>query len=286
MSLIPMTTRSRLWLSVCILILSASARAQSSAQPTKPGRLVFSPIPFLTPTALQGTPSGKPVAFFDAAANQILIQLPADGTTLPQRQIRYDIPNGAHPLLAFSVDQSGAGPSKYTYSITDNPRDPQRTQRVEILLPSSDTGLISPAVGWKFASVATTLPDRSSTVNNGTMNAVSWENPSSGSTLVSGISLSIASTYLPGFANAFIAGKTGNPLTRDVLVGQPAALQPQLQQFLESGIGQTSYWVIGPLFKGETSKAVIAANFHFGVSVLIRNGQLDGNSPYISSLIE
>jgi hypothetical protein len=281
-----MRARLSVALSVGVLMASTWARAQASGQPAKPARLVFSPIPILTPDAVQGAASDKPAAFLDTAANQILIQTPAIGAAVPRAQMRYDIPNGAHPFLTVSVRQSGKSLIEYGYSLTDDPESPQGTQQFEILLPSSDTGLVSPTPGWKFVSTPTTIPDRSGTENMGTMNAVSWENPSSSHSKVAGVGLTLTSAYLPGFASGSIAGATQNPLTSTIVAGLPAALQPQLQQFLGRGLGETPYWVIAPLFKSGTSTAVIAANFHFGVSALIRSGQVDANSPYASALLQ
>lgn len=273
-------------LTVGALISYPSIHAQTSTQAPKPARLVFSPIPILSSGSTQSAPTDRAVAFFDTVANQVLLQTPATTVGTSPTQMRYDIPNGAHPALIFLVNQSGAGPIQYTYSLTDDPTSPQGTQSFHILLPSDDTSVASSPSLWAFIKSATSLPDRSGTTTMGTMSDLSWQNPSSTNAKVSGVTFVLTSTYLPGFASGSVAGFTRNPLTGSAIAWVPDPLKEQLQQFLEPGIGQSPYLVIAPLFKSAASKAVIAANFHFGVSALIRNGLIDGASPYATALLQ
>jgi hypothetical protein len=245
----------------------------------------MSPIPILVPGILSTASSNQPLAFFDTAANQVLIQIPPLTAGALAAQTRYDIPNRAHPTLASSVGSAGSELLQYTYSLTDSSAASQVTDSFQILVPSDDESLSATPGAWSFSKSATSLPDRSSTATLGTMTFVSWENLTSSAGKPSILTVALTSKYLPGIGDAFVAGKTPNPLTPSVIASLPLSLKQQLKDFVEPAIAKAPYMVIGPLFKQATSKSVIAANYRFGVAALIHGGAIDAASPYANALI-
>jgi len=253
----------------------------SQALAQGPARIVKSPVPIWNEVA----PPEKPGAFFDPSQNQVVLAIPTPGNA-NLRWLRYDIPNGANAAVEFSVQASSAGSIQYTYSLNDDPRAPQRSKRFRMLLPAHDSSLVTSSNVWQFETESTTLPDRTATVRAGTMRFASWRDPASGEAKVSGLRLALESTYLPGFVDSFIEGQVKNPLTPEVVSNLPADIRQQAQQFLEPGIGNTPQFLIGPLFRPDTRKTVIAANYHFGISLLQRAGRIRPDSPYAKQLLD
>jgi hypothetical protein len=258
--------------------------AQLTAQSAKPARIEFSPIPILSPSSLDTAPADKPAAFYDTINHQVVIQVPS-ATGIPNR-LRYDIANGAHPSVSFGISRSSTTAIEYDYLLADDPLSVQRSQEFELLLPANDTSLAPVVTSWNFTIGKTTIPDRTSAENMASLRSISWQNTSTANSPASRVALQLSSRYLPGFTTAFVAGQTSNALTVTKILGLPSVLQPQLQSFLERGIGKTSYIVIAPIFPSEAAAATIAANFHFGLSALMRGGQVAQNSSYATALLQ
>lgn len=269
-------------ISLLFLVFGLGLQAQRSA------RVVGSPVPFWPPEGIEAGRSGNQRVFFDSAENQVVFLLPDPSGLQAPRQIRYDIPNGATPSISFSVQAIADGKARYTYILGDDPRSRQRSQRLTILLPSHDNGLVSAPGNWKFGTENTTLPDRTATVAMATMRKISWTAP--GPNPAAALALGLESSYLPGFAEAFVEGQVPNPLTQEVLGALPAEVASQATPFLEPGFGTSKYVVLAPLFRPNASKLVIAANYHYGVSVLTQSvlteeGRLDPKSAYMKDLL-
>ncbi len=250
-----------------------------------PSHIVMSPVPIWSQSsALQAPPAGQTAAFFDTAANQlVLVSSDALGSA---RQVRWDIPNATKAAVSFSI-QSGPGGVAYTYALTDDPQALQRSKQLSILTPASDTGLESGASGsWQYSAVDSGLPDRTSAVNMGTMRWVRWRDASSGKGKIAGARFTMQSPYLPGFADAFVEGQVDNPITADALANLPPQIGGQAKQFLQPGIGSAPYIILAPLFRPGTSKHVIAANYHYGISALMRSSALGSAPAYSQQLLQ
>jgi len=268
--------RTTQWLTM--LLVAAAGSVSALAQ--QPARLVMSPVPIWNDTA----PPTEPGAFFDPGQNQLVIMVPKPDETnaVP---VRYDIPNAARASVDVTV-QSLPGKLRFTYTLTDEPLARQPSKRFRLLLPSHDAGLTSSSNGWQFETEATALPDRSATVRGGTMRFISWRNPGTTDAKASRVILTSDSTYLPGFADTFLEGQVKNPLTADIVATLPGAIAQAARQFLEPAFGSTPQTVLAPMFPPDVSKSVIAANYHFGISVLQRGGRIRQDSAYARQLLD
>jgi hypothetical protein len=262
-------------------VVISAIGVSSSAPAQQPARLVKSPIPIWNDAILPD----KPGAFFDPGRNQVIIVLSAPGEG-GLRQLRYDVSNGTEASVEFSVQPLANGVLHYTYALNDAPRAPQRSKRVRMLLPAHDASLVASSNRWQFETEATTFPDRTATVRGGLMSFAAWRDPAAGEDKVAGLIMGLDSKYLPGFIDTFVEGQVNNPLGPEILAALPAEIKQQAQHFLEPGTGNTPQIVLGPLFRPDTNKQIIAANYHFGISVLQRGGRIATDSSFAKQLLE
>ena len=249
----------------------------------KPSRIVMSPVPIFEENSAQSSGPAKTGAFFDVKQNQLVLVLPGSGP-LPV-QLRFDIPNGVNAAIGFSLQPLGMGTIKYEYSLSDDTASPQRSNRLMILLPNSDSSLAGSGP-WVFERERTSFAEHAGAAHMGTMTFASWRDPSSSEGKIAGLVVGLESTWLPGFADAFVEGHVKNPLGRSVLAGLPLQIAQQVEHFLQPGIGNSAHLVIAPLFRSNTPKIVVAANYHFGISALRQAGRIGAASPYADQLLQ
>jgi hypothetical protein len=87
-----------------------------------------------------------------------------------------------------------------------------------------------------------------------------------------GLALSLTSTYLPGFADAYIEGYVATPFTASSLNGLSGDIATQASRFLQHGIGSSPYIVVAPLFRPDASRLVMASNYLWGIEALMQTG--------------
>jgi hypothetical protein len=197
--------------------------------------------------------------------------------------LRLDIANGARPFISFNAKVSGRR-ILYSYVATDDIKAPQKSQKIGILLPDHDSDL-STGGTWPSDKEATSLADSSPTVAFGKTRIVSWTDPSTSSQKLSGLTFRIESTYLPGFADAYVWGKVANPLGDSDLRTLPESVRKELGPFMQSRYGQSTQMVLGPVFPPGTPKKIVAANYHFALQHLMGHNRLDRKSAFANSLL-
>ncbi len=212
----------------------------------KPTGLIFSPLPAWSSDASQSG-NGSPGAFFDFEQLQVVLLVPDPSGAPGLKQVRYDVPNGTNASVTFSVQPAAGGKILYSYWLTDSPQSRQRAQKFAVLLPSHDSTLVWLPCAWTWGMDQTTLPDRTATVPLATMRMAYWNDPAPTANKVFGLEMAAASTYLPGFADAFVEGYVANPLTAQALTRMPGDVAAKAGRFLQPGVGTSSRTVIAPL---------------------------------------
>ena len=226
--------------------------------------------------------ANKPGAYFDPKANQLVV-IQSDATSTSPKEIRYDIPNGAHPTIGFSMARGKDGRITYTYSLQDTPRSLQVTQRFSLVLPAHDSALVPFGSTWTASFSQTSFPDRTATVPLAQMRLLTWSNPAGSDPAT--MHSQLESAYLPGFVDAFVEGRVNNPLTADVIAVLPKQVAETARHFLLPGVGSYGMPVLGPLFRPDTSTAIIAANFQHGLSRSLKAGDIREDSAYAKELL-
>jgi hypothetical protein len=275
----------RRWWSICCLAAGGLLASQAPAQNIKPAHIFGSPLPPWPGDNVPLNTQGSEAAFFDFGRHQAVIVTPNSNSPQGYSISRYDVPNGNNAHVDFSIQPSAGGVIAYSYVLNDDPQSPQLLHRFTILLPGHDLTLASPrGAGWNFTTEQTGIPDRTATVLLGTMQMVHWSNQAPASSRASGLALTLRSSYLPGFADAFMEGYVGNPLSADQIDHLPASIAAPLKSLLQPGIASTPRIVLAPLFKPGAPQLVIAGNFRWGLQALSNSGILSGNSSYIRDL--
>ncbi len=242
-------------------------------------RMVRLPAPLWT-----GSPADPAQhVYYDPRSHQVVVVPAASGlaTEAPQR---FDLQDGARPSVYCSVVGEAGAALTYSYRVTDDPNSPQRTKRLDLLLPNHDSAL-SASGPWTFATQATSIPDRTATVPLASMRWAYWDDPAPTAAKIVGLPLSLNSTYLPGFADAVSEGYVQNPVGGAALAGFDTATAAQLQIFLDPPTRGNLFILLAPLFRPGASRLVIAANYSLAIQQLARGGSLAPSSPYVQEEI-
>lgn len=225
-----------------------------------------------------------PHIYFDASRNQLVIADRNWGPGAPNVS-RFDVPNGAALLISSTVKVLDGDRFSYTYVASDDINAPQRPQRIGILLPEHD-GTLTTSGAWPSQRDVTSLPDNSATIPFGKMRIVSWVDPSPRPQPISRLPLQLGSSYRPGFSDAYVWGKVEKPLSEADIRRFSDATRKELEAYAESGYGRSRQMVIAPLFRADTPKKIIAANYHFSLQHLAGHGRLGKQSTFTQALLQ
>lgn len=258
-------------------LLKASTFAAALCLGQTPSRMVRLPAPLWT-----GQPSSpQQHVYYDLKNNQLVV-LTSNPAPLGQL-LRFDLPNASRPTISLTLNTS-ANSVSYNYSITDSSASQQKTMRFMLLLPEHDATL-TPGNQWQFSTIQTNLPDKTATVNMANMRWACWEDPSTSPAKVTAVSVSLQSTYFPGFVDGLVMGLVANPLTPAALSAMDPNSASQLQNLVDPRSQGSSYFLLGPLFRPGASKMAIATNYSYGIQRLTRGGQLNPESNYVKTTL-
>lgn len=261
-----------------VVIYCGIAAAQNSAGPR------ISPVP-LWP--LDGKRTGVLAnysVFINPETSEIVILAPDPSKSAP-RELRFGLPIFVDASLAFSMLELGNGRRHYSFAITDSPRARQRTERLGLLLPANDSAMSPISAEWSFASTPTALADRGNPAHKDVMRLVYWTDPSHRPDRLQGFTLGIQSSYLPGFAEAFLQGQVENPLTSQIVASLPEPVAAQARLFLQPEWSSQRHLAFAPLFAPDTPRRFIAENYFFGITRLTQTGVLETNSAFASAAL-
>ncbi len=258
---------------ICLTLIAAIFPVLAGGQ--QAARMIRLPAPPWTGEA--SSPAQH--VYYDSQNHQIVIVPPATGGA-PAAPQRFDLPDGTRPIVTSSVSGESGSALAYSYQITDSPDTFQRTARIDILLPSHDSGLTGGGA-WPLAFKATNIPDRTATVAWASMRWAYLQDPKPTPGKLAGLSLSLTSTYLPGFADAVAEGYAANPISAAAVAGFDAATAAQLQRFLDPYARGNIFVLLAPMFRPGASELVIASNYNLAIQQLARGGALDANSPFV-----
>jgi hypothetical protein len=263
---------------MCMSALAVISFAQQGA---------LSPVPIwpangVIPPELQGK-----YVFYDPSTEELVLVFPENletlqpGGTAGRLHIeRVGTNRGARPSITFSVLPTQ---KKYLYSyrIENDARAKKFITAIDIPAPSfgNDDILTAPA-HWRASpmkSQVSAVGDALRTFDAGYLLSFYFDDDKGPIQPGSGGNFSILASARPGFTVAWVRGGLFPSFSTEL----PPAVTDQLAPALAMNFNTTGVVAIGPKFAGDEPPIRIASDFHFGITQLINNGQLNGSSPAI-----
>ena len=91
----------------------------------------------------------------------------------------------------------------------------------------------------------------------------------------------VTSSYSPGFTTAFVRSGAAFDIPSEL----PSPVGDQIGMLARPEWDSQVVLILGPRFSPDTSGQAIAADFHIGISRLVRSGQLNGESAFVKEAL-
>lgn len=268
-----------------LVLFSGVAGAQQSGIQTS-----FSPIPIWPSDGSIPQELEDWYVYLDPGAGQIVLNYPEgldqpgfERQTAIQKVERFNLNNQVDALIVATV-QENKGQLSYRYRIENSKKARQSISSIKLVTPTlRDADSISEPTHWAkdvHPAYFSALP-MGIGQTPGTM--LSWSVDGQG--VVPGSEqggFQINSVLTPGFVWAYVQNGMPFSLPSDT----PSSVLKQAAPMFQLGNNSQSVLTIAPKFFPGTDKLRIVADFHFGINHLLRNGQLNPDSPAIRGSLE
>lgn len=229
--------------------------------------------------------------FLGPKVGQVTISYPASlegvaPSQTGQKTYTFDLPNQVDPVFSVRISQDASGAYNYDYVLQNGESAKQAIKAWSLIGPANDPSFRVNRQGWSASKVnTTTARARQLELHNVSQVEVEvnfYGHP--GNEIKPGSSLGgfhITSSYLPGFTTAFARGEENFVF--------PGELPTQVGD--QVGILSRPEWnsqlrlILGPRYSAGFSKQSIAADLHYGISRLVRNGALSADSPFVKQAL-
>jgi hypothetical protein len=256
-----------------------------SLQGQVPSRIIRSPLP-LWPGDAAASAVSEPSAFLDIQRHQIVILAPEQGSSTQLIQRRFDVPNGTVSEIVYTLTASANQAITYQYTIVEKAQGRQSLAQFSILIPTTaDLPVPLSFGGWRYNAQEITTKSYPNPFSGKPLHAVSWNINSIAMSLRSG-QFTLSSSYLPGFTNAYIKGNVSNPFTDKVLESLPTSLVSKAQNLLDPNYSSERHLVLAPMFDRGSPAVAIAANYHYGISSLLRSNTALADTTYLQEVLQ
>ena len=278
---------------LCFLaLLSAAAFAQHSSV-----KVVFSPVPIWPHDGVIPSELGDRYVFLDPEAGQLVFAYPEnlgspDFERKPgaRRLERIDLNDRVAVSVSVVVEPSGSD-FRYSYRVSNDKHAAQPIRRFDMAVPEFGEGkdaIFAPA-NWSSAAGPIEGNAIQGAIGQPSSVLLSWyadDHSRVGQPQVSAIipgtereGFAVSSPLRPGFTTAYALGGVPPTLGSDI----PSVVRRQAAPMLRRN-GQPTL-TIGPTFPAGAPMIEIVADFHLGISRLVRHGRLDAGSPAVGEAL-
>ena len=247
----------------------------------------FSPVPIwpsngIIPQELQGK-----YVFYDPSTEEIVLAFPENLENLqsgetpgPLHIERVNTNRGAHPSITFSITPAQKK-YLYAYRIENDASAKKFITAIDLPAPSfgSDDLLSAPA-HWRAAPMKSEIGAVGQALRSfsaGYLLSFYFADDKGPMSPGSGGNFSILASAKPGFTVAWVRGGLFPSFSSSL----PSPVMDQLAPALAMNFNTTGVVTIGPKFAVDEPSIRIASDFHFGITQLINNRILNGDSPAI-----
>lgn len=253
-------------------------------------KTLLSPIPIWPSDGDIPAQLNDKYVFLDPEAGQIVISYPesvteysSKGSSTPRQVKRFNLNNRVQTSVSVSVE-SNDGALIYKYQISNSNSAKEPVSRIKLATPPElqDTEVKVPN-SWikevEMGYVAASSLGIGKTV--GTI--MTWSSVEKG--VLPGhneAGFELESSLMPGFTWAY--AQNGVPLS--LPADLPESVLVQAEPMLKLENNSQRFLTIGPKFGEKTPLLRIVAEYHFGINLLIREGELNENSPAVKESLE
>ncbi len=277
---------SRLCLTVS-LMLGANLAILGQQQRGLTGRVSL--VPAYPPDGNIPPQYSNQFVFADTKTGDLVLSFPEnlgmpDFAQNPGRRITVKLELGTHVLPAISVRTWKDDPGKYVYeyNLENRPGARQAIMNCYLPLPSPESVRdIQQPSGWGNSSFNLGLASS----NIGEMSGIGWFSRGEAHAVRPGSQLHafrVTSVNRPGFVTVYVRG---NAHVLAVPGELPDEVSKQLLPLRRLENDSQPLLTIGPRFRPDTNKIVIAGEFFAGISRLIGHHQLDAEAAFVKEAL-
>jgi hypothetical protein len=254
------------------------------------GSIEMSPVPFWPPTAEHLEQRPGQFVFFDPVTREWVVSYPEDMTapqTSQKVEVRFGRASEVKPVVSAHVERRADGSYSYSYVVQNDASARNPVARWTLLVPVGDESFRATHANWGASRNEAGNP---TVLNPGArrLAELHWTPPNANALLRAGDTVgpfSITSSFPPGFTVIAAKGRISREYTPEIAASLPPAAAAQLSPFLEPAWDSAIRITLGPWFHPDESIATIAANFQYGMSVLVDQQALDANSVFVKSAL-
>jgi hypothetical protein len=222
----------------------------------------------------------------------------------PRTIQRFDLENQVRPSLSADVRVSGER-FEYSYRVANDKAARKPIMRFNVVVPPAahqySVGSMSAAgpeeyamsapPNWKASAMSTQVTAARASLGVRATSSLDWfkHDPRSvddplASAIMPGTALEgfrVMSSRRPGFTTAYFRGSEKLNLPSDL----PPVVLEQAAPALTLEFNSQPVITVAPMFEATAPKLVIVADFHAGISRLVANRLLDGDSPAVKEAL-
>jgi hypothetical protein len=246
-------------------------------------QVMISPIPAWPPDGTIPDSLKNNYVFLGPSVREITVSYPAsleDPSQTGRKTFTLELHNQVEPTLSVRIAQDPNGVYVYDYVLGNAQSAKQAIRLWSFTSPANDLAARRPS--WSSNVVPGTQTRQSALATAAQRGVLFYAG--SGNEIQPGSSLDgfqVVSTYSPGFTMAFVRSGAAFVLPSEV----PTPVGDQIGALATSGFDSQVVVVLGPKLPPESSVQAIAADFHIGITRLIRSGKLNGDSSFIKEML-
>ncbi len=276
---------------VIVLLLTASVYTLSSygqgQRAVAPSILPVPPWP--ADGNVNALPPGRYV-FFNPKDAEWVISYPE--TLGDPQSPRVTLRLGSHaqvtPSIEVHMNRESNGSFSYSYIIVNAATARTPIQGWTLLVPAQDSKLAATHPIWGVHSnTGTPARERPGLVTPTPLVALEWSAIDTARVMPGAlvVAFSVTSSYSPGFSTASFRGSVRTGSSEQLTTPLPEAVAEQLRPILTSWDTQVRL-TLGPKFALDATKTMIADNFHYGISSLVRQRLLAGDTAFVAGALQ
>jgi hypothetical protein len=250
-------------------------------------RAVLSPIPAWPSDGNIPDHLKNNYVFLGPRVGEVTVSYPAnldDPSQTGRKTFTFELHNLVAPSVSVAIAQDPSGAYTYDYSLRNGEWAKQAIRTWSFVGPAGDSSLSANGPDWTATKIPTARARQIALPSVSQLGAEVIFHSGSGNDILPGSALNrfhVTSTYSPGFTTAFVRSGAAFDLPSEL----PTPVADQIGVLAKPDWDSQPVVILGPRFSPGSSVAAIAADFHIGITRLIRNGTLSGDSPFVKQAL-
>src|SRR3989442_6107969 len=222
--------------------------------------------------------------FLGPRVGEVTVSYPAsldDASQTGRKTFTFELHNLVDPSFSVDITRDPGGVYTYNYFLRNGVAAKQAIRTWSLVGPANDSSLKASFPGWSATKIPTARARQIALPNVSQLGAEVIFYSGAGNDIQPGSSLldrfHVTSDYSPGFTSAFVRSGSAFDLPSEM----PTPVGDQIGVLAKPEWDSQVVVILGPRFPLGSSVQAIAADFHIGITRLIRNGKLSGDSPFV-----